>query len=635
MRILMIEDNDDDVLMIEEMFRDGDGYTAYELEYAEQFSEGVTRLRAGGIDVVLLDLRLPDSDGFDTFAELHRHEPHVPIIVLTGLDDQALGTRAVQAGAQDYLIKGRTDGHQLQRSIRYAIERKRSERELREQRDWLDVTLSSIDDAVIATDAKGTVTFLNPAAERITGWPLQDALGRALDEVVQPLHEQTRQPVDSLLRAVLVERSAVRLPTHTVIQTRTGEELSIIGSVAPIQSPIHQVVQGVVVAFRDVSDYRRLEHELMQARKIESVGLLAGGIAHDFNNLLTGIMGNVSLAKLLADPQEHVVKYLTRAEQACQRATALTQQLRTFAKGGEPIRRTVSIAHLLPEWVRFALSGSKVDAVFDIDPDIFPVDIDTEQINQAIHNVTLNAIEALTDGGTIRVQAINIVIDTSQALPLAEGYYIRISIHDPGCGIPQHILPNVFDPYFTTKQGHSGFGLTASQAIVVKHDGLLRVESESGHETTVCLYLPASQQSLQPDQDEFGELLNGSGRILVMDDEPYIRSLLDALLTRLGYAVDTVPGGAEAIDLYQRAVVLEQPYAAVILDMTVPGGMGGLTTFEHLRDIDPQVKAIISSGYSDDPVMANFEQVGFSAIIPKPYSIQKVSRVLQRVLGSE
>jgi two-component system cell cycle sensor histidine kinase/response regulator CckA len=637
MRILMIEDNDDDVLLIEEMLRDEDGDIAYEMEYADRLAEGVTRLSAGGIDVVLLDLRLPDSNGFDTFKGLYMREPHVPIIVLTGLDNEALGLQAVQAGAQDYLTKWRMDGHQLQRAIRYAIERKRSEEALREQRDWLDVTLSSIDDAVIATDVKGTVTFLNPAAERITGWRLQDAFGRALDEIFQPLYEQTRQPVGSLVQAVLFEQSSVRLPARTVMKTRTENEIAIIGSAAPIQSPTQREVQGVVAVFRDISDYRRLEHELMQARKIESVGLLAGGLAHDFNNLLTGIMGNVSLAKarLLAGSSEHIVKYLTQAEQACQRATALTQQLLTFAKGGEPIRRTVTVTHLLHEWVRFALSGSNVRAVFDIDPDLFSVDIDVDQMNQAIHNVIRNAIEASSDGGTIQVQAKNIMIDPHQDLPLPEGYYIRISIRDHGFGIPQQILPNISDPYFTTKQGSSGLGLTTSYAIVAKHDGLMSVESEEGVETTVFIYLPASQHAFQPDQDELGELLSGSGRILVMDDEDYIRSLLDALLTSLGYEVDTVPSGAKAIDLYRRAAALGQPYAAVILDMTVPGGMGGLTTFERLRVIDPRVKAIISSGYSDDPVMANFEHYGFSAIIAKPYSIQKVSRVLQRVLKSK
>lgn len=634
MRILIIEDNDDDVLMIEEMLRGGDGDVAYEIEYAERLSDGVTRLSSGGIDVVLLDLRLPDSEGFDTFEGLYEHELHVPIIVLTGLDNKTLGIQAVQAGAQDYLIKGRTDGHQLQRSVRYAIERKRSEEALREQRDWLDVTLSSIDDAVIATDAKGVITYLNPAAERTTGWHLQDAVGCALEEIFQPLHEQTQRPLDDLVQAVLAEQSSVSLPAHTVMKTRTGSEIAIIGSAAPIQNPRQREVQGVVAVFRDVSDYRRLEHELTQARKIESVGLLAGGLAHDFNNLLTGIMGNVSLAKarLLAGSHEGVVKYLTQAEQTCQRATALTQQLLTFAKGGEPIRRTVTITHLLRGWVRFALSGSKVRAAFDIDPDILPADIDVDQINQAIHNVVCNAIEALPGGGTIRVQAQNIVADTQQALPLPEGRYIRISIHDSGCGIPQDVLPNISDPYFTTKQGRSGFGLTTSHTIVTRHGGLLRVESEEGAGTTVFIYLPAAQHVFQPEQEDFGEPLKGSGKILVMDDEDYIRNLLDALLTSLGYEVDTVSSGVEAIDCYQHAATLGQPYAAVILDMTVPGGMGGLTTFERLREIDPQVKAIISSGYSDDRAMANFEQHGFSAIVAKPYSIQEISRTLQRVL---
>jgi two-component system, cell cycle sensor histidine kinase and response regulator CckA len=371
---------------------------------------------------------------------------------------------------------------------------------------------------------------------------------------------------------------------------------------------------------------------LLRTQKIKSVGVLAGGIAHDFNNLLTGILGNISLAKLFAGRDEHVIKFLTEAEKACLRATTLTQQLLTFAKGGAPVRQTVSITELLRESTLFALRGANVRADLMIAEDLWSVDADTGQINQVIHNVVLNAAQAMPDGGIVAVRADNLVVDTGSELPLQEGRYLKIAITDHGYGIPADILPHIFDPYFTTKAHGSGLGLASAYAIVTKHDGYITAASEVGVGTTFSIYLPAAQHPIPPVQEEAVTPSSGTNRILVMDDEESIREMLHELLTILGYAVVCTQDGAEASAAYQRAQAAGQPFDAVILDITVPGRLGGKETIAQLRMIDPQVKALISSGYAQDPILANFAQYGFRGVLTKPYTMERLHGALQRII---
>ena len=352
-------------------------------------------------------------------------------------------------------------------------------------------------------------------------------------------------------------------------------------------------------------------------RKIESVGVLAGGIAHDFNNLLTGILGNISLAKmLLGGAEARVAARLTEAEHACQRATALTQQLLTFARGGAPIRHTVALHDVLHEFVTFALHGTTVRSDMSIPATLWPVDGDEGQLSQVLHNIVLNAVQAMPQGGTVQVRAENVAWTTSLPLPLQEGRYIKITVRDHGGGIPAAALPNIFDPYFTTKPSGRGLGLATAYAIVTKHDGHLTVESEEGIGTTFSLYLPASPQPLAAVPVAEAVPLGGSGRILVMDDDVVIRDLLREMLTSMGYTVAAACDGTEVLALFQRAQAEDHPFHAVILDNTIPGGMGGQDTITHLRALDPQVKALISSGYATDPVMADYAPYGFDGWCP-------------------
>jgi nitrogen-specific signal transduction histidine kinase/CheY-like chemotaxis protein len=395
------------------------------------------------------------------------------------------------------------------------------------------------------------------------------------------------------------------------------------------------MIIGAVLVFRDVTEKRKIENELLKARNIESLGILAGGIAHDFNNILVGILGNVSLAKrkLQKEDKEKIAERLTGVENAALRAKDLAYQLLTFSKGGAPLLKTMYIHKLIMDSTKFTLSGSSIVCDFFFPDDLWPVDIDRGQLSQVIHNLIINAKWAMPEGGKIEARVENIILDRKSVITglLPDGKYIRISIKDEGVGIPAEHLHRIFDPYFTTKGKGSGLGLATAYSIIKRHGGLIIAESVTGKGTTFHIYLQASEKNVLPEADE-GIPGSGIGRILLMDDEEIVRDVAEDMLIELGYEITLSKEGTEAIELYREAAKSDRPFAAVILDLTIPGGMGGKDTIQELLKIDPQVRAIVSSGYSADPVMAEYRKYGFRDVIEKPYSLQAVSNALQRVL---
>jgi CheY-like chemotaxis protein len=365
---------------------------------------------------------------------------------------------------------------------------------------------------------------------------------------------------------------------------------------------------------------------------MEAVGTLAGGIAHDFNNILTAILGNIGLAVLDDKIGPRVQDRLAQAEEACLRAQALSQQLLTFAKGGAPVKKLFSVAELLTESTAFACVGSRVWCETDFPENLWSLEGDPGQIGQVFQNLTINAVQSMPTGGTIKVWAENLTLGTDSGLPLSAGRYIKISVRDQGMGIPAEHLPRIFDPYFTTKQKGTGLGLASAYAIINKHHGHIAVESKPGVGTTFNIYLPAVERQVTPQPEEDRELLVGKGNILVMDDEEMVREVLGRILARLGYEPGFARDGGEAIEMFVQAQGSEQEFAAVILDLTVPGGMGGKEAMARLLEVDPRVKAVVSSGYSDDPVMADFQKYGFSGVIAKPYRISELGKILHEVI---
>ena len=471
----------------------------------------------------------------------------------------------------------------------------------------------------------------------ITGYVSADS---AITALRKGAYDYLAKPLDVDLMHSVVARALEKVRLQKDLQRSLAEiqarEEQLLKAHNELEQRVEErttaLAQANAALLEQMAERQRMEDEILKARKIKSVGVLAAGIAHDFNNFLTGILGYVSLAKVVAQTDAQVVAYLTEAEQACQRATALTQQLLTFAKGGAPVRHTVSLVELLKECIGFVLRGANVRGDIQIAADLWPVNVDAGQINQVIHNVVLNAMQAMPGGGTVQMRADNIVLTAGVPFPLPEGQYVKITVQDAGCGIPKEVLSNIFDPYFTTKAEGSGLGLTTAYAIVMKHEGYITIASEVGVGTTVVIYLPASQQATVSAQPHSPVSLSGSGRILVVDDEKMIRNLLRQLLESLGYTVECVQDGTEAVATYQRAQAAGQPFAAVILDYIIPGGMGGLETLAHLRSIDPQVTALISSGYANNPIMADWASYGFSGVVAKPYTIVQLQEALHNVL---
>jgi signal transduction histidine kinase/ActR/RegA family two-component response regulator len=396
-----------------------------------------------------------------------------------------------------------------------------------------------------------------------------------------------------------------------------------------VQERTAELQQSTEQLRAEIAQRQQTEEELLRARKLESIGVLAGGIAHDFNNFLTVVQGNIEVAKEQLTLTEPAQQFLDQAASACQRAKFLSSQLLTFAKGGAPVRRIVSIAQLVTEAVHLARTGSQASIEVNIAEGLWSAQVDSGQIGQVLHNILINAREAMPGGGTIEVQARN-VVGQDAADPR-----VRISISDNGRGIPEEVLRRIFDPYFTTKTGGNGLGLATAYAIVVKHGGHISVDSKPGVGSTFIIDLPASLEAPMSQAPIAAPVETGTGRLLVMDDDEALQILFKAVLDHLGYDVQTASDGAEAVALYKTAKAEGNGFDAVLLDLTVTGGMGGVEAAAMLKHLDPSARLIVSSGYSDAPVMSHFAEYGFDAVILKPWTVKEMSEVLRQVLVTD
>jgi PAS domain S-box-containing protein len=511
------------------------------------------------------------------------------------------------------------------------VKQREAEQALVAEKERLAVTLCSIGDGVIATDPEGRVVMMNAVAERLTGWQSHEAIGNTLSSLIVLLQETSREHCDDPVMRTLQQGRVVEIFKPVALIARDEQELLITATAAPI-TDLQQQVIGAVLVFRDVTERRILEHEMQNAEKMESLGVLASGIAHDFNNILTAVLGNISLAKALC-PEEttHLLGRLVEAEKATLRARDLTKQLLNFSRGGTPVKRTASIAEVVNESLALVLRGVNVKRHIEIPDDVWPVGIDYGQIAQAVQNIVLNAVQAMPNGGTIRVSVANTTFETDEISTLPHGQYVRLDIADNGIGIPPMLLSKIFDPYFSTKEYGTGLGLTNAYAIVKRHEGTILVQSEPGGGSTFSILLPAMLDLALAEStaDPLAETCHG--RILVMDDEESVRDVVTRMLTLLGYTVESTADGEEAIARYQHAMEAGEPFDAIITDLTVPGGMGGAETVEILKTIDPRVRAIASSGYANDRVMSAHEEYGFVTVIAKPYKLGELAEVMRRV----
>ncbi len=509
-------------------------------------------------------------------------------------------------------------------------DKKEAERALAAEKEQLAVTLDSIGDAVITTDTNGCVVMMNPIAAQLTGWNVNEATGQPLGEVFNIINELTGIPCENPVEKVLSSGQIVGLANHTALISRTGEKRSIADSGAPIITSSGETI-GVVLVFRDVTNQYRLERELEKIRKIESLGLLAGGIAHDFNNMLSAILGNIDLSLLDSNLEEKTRKRLEDAFKASQRASDLTRQLLTFAKGGQPIRQTADLAEIIKDSTDFILHGNKIKCRYHFADNLYLVDIDKNQISQVIQNLIINAVQAMPAAGTLEVSCNNADPEAISATPLdADNHFVCVKITDEGQGISHDIIDKVFDPYFSTKSQGSGLGLSIVHSIITKHDGHIEVNSVPGEGTSFTIYLPATSKELKITTDtpvqRVGEQLKGV--VLVMDDEEAVRQTICLMLEEFDLQSVAVADGEEAVRLYQEHLVKGNPFCLTILDLTVPGGRGGKDAAKEILALDPDARIVVSSGYSQDPIMARPRDHGFCAVLAKPFDLEELGNVL-------
>ncbi len=483
-------------------------------------------------------------------------------------------------------------------------------------------------------DLKGNLIFFNPYLCTLLQYTREDLKEANIRTLVD---NDTAERLEKIVQSIHATGSQVKCVEFELIQ-KDGTKCWVETSVAPLRDAGGTVI-GLRGIGRDISSRKNTETDILRSLKVESVGTLAGGIAHDFNNLLSVILGYISIARTLIDPEEEAAVMLRKAEKAGFQATELTKRLITFSRGDEPWRKSTFLAPLLKRAADFSLVGKDVSFSYFIPEDLWPVNIDEGQMWQVVRNLVMNAGEAMPDGGIITVAAQNINIDEFSNLPLQEGSYVRWSVTDQGTGITPEHLPKIFDPYFTTKgmgpkQG-MGLGLAICFSIVRKHGGFITVDSKPVEGTTFYVYLPALPTREQQDAAVSDDRLLRKHRILVMDDEEDIRDIFSKLLTHLGYDAELAEEGNETVSKFREARETDVPFSAVILDLTVKDGLGGRQTLKKLLQIEPELKAIITTSYADDPIVTGFRYFGFAAALVKPFTMQELQDSLDTLLAEK
>jgi len=610
----------------------------YELNTANSAKEAIEFLNNNSFDLILLDLCLPDMNGYHVMDHISQQGLEALVIVLTGYASEESAIEALRRGAYDYLKKP-FEPEKLLITVKNALNQKRMKKDeelakeaLRESEERYRCYINVANDGISVVH-NGKLSFVNSRLAEMIGYTTDEIEGK---DFLRFIPKDILPQIEDIYKRRIAGEDSPSVFESKILH-RDGRSIDVEYNISQVRIGDDQSTLNII---RDISDRKKMQAEVLKAKKLSSLGTLAGGIAHDFNNLLYVIVGNIDLAKNKIKHDLGILKNLQEVEKASLRASELAARLITFSKGGNPIKKVASIGELVKNAVSVSLNGSSINCEFSIPDDLFPVEIDALQIKQVIRNIVINATEAMNGKGTIKVSCENTAVDKKGRLTLKAGKYVLLSIKDQGTGIAPKNLAKIFDPYFSTKDMGAdkgqGLGLSACHSIIKKHDGLITAESELGEGTTLMIYFPSSEkemEKLEPIQKIVPEKsMSGIGRILAMDDEKMIRDLTEQMLSQFGYDTVLAQDGSEAIELYRGAMESGKPFDAVILDLTVKSGMGGKSAVQKLLEINPHVKSIVSSAFFNDPVMTDYRKYGFTAALPKPYMKKDLSDTLSKVL---
>lgn len=593
---------------------------------ARDGKEGVELYRKFRPDLVLTDMNLPVLDGLGMSRQILALDPQAHIVAISAHSEIDYLLEAIKIGVRRYVLKP-VDHSLLFEAIRDGFSRVSLERQLRRQEQFIGLLSQVVEQnahMIAVADREGRLTYVNNRFCEFTGYRADEVLGRHL------LQLQPEQPEPSCFeKAWAAAASGSEWRGECANRKKNGESYWESVCVAPLLDS-RGAVTHVVSVREDITGRKRQQEELERVQKLESLGVLAGGIAHDFNNILTGILGNISFALRMVEDADELKGPLEDAEQGARRAADLTRQILTFARGGKPVKKEVPVRLLVDEALSLALSGSATRAEVAIPETVHAIEADDGQMLQAFNNILINAVQSMGGEGTLQVRAENVVLPPENELRLAAGSYVRLSFRDEGCGVPDCDQGRIFDPYFTTRPGASGLGLASVHSIVARHRGHISVQSKGRGTTFICHLLStgAPTEAKAPASAPSEKRQGGTGQILVMDDELMVRKVMARMLESLGYRVTVCATGEEAVAHYRRSSAGGHCYQAVIMDLTVVGGMGGKDAAREILAIDPDAPLVVSSGYYDDPVVADYRDWGFRAVLPKPYRIAELEKVI-------